>query len=62
MPVTKRVENVKRIVSNKFVQKESGKNQLVTPVAQAKRKRRWGMQMKKKYYCKMYLLSSSYQS
>ncbi|MED4652754.1 C39 family peptidase [Bacillus pseudomycoides] len=42
MPVTKRVENVKRIVSNKFVQKESGKNQLVTPVAQAKKKKTLG--------------------
>ena len=39
MPVTKRVENVKRIVSNKFVQKESGKNQLVIPVAQEKKKK-----------------------
>lgn len=38
MPVTKRVENVKRIVSNKFVQKESGKNQLVTQLRKQKEK------------------------
>lgn len=32
IPVTNHVENVKRIVSNKCIQEESGKNQLVVPM------------------------------